>query len=173
MSLAPQGRTLRPTADGQPEPLQYRDGANLYEYVRSEPVRGLDPSGLDRYISRDGLHGYFVIDEWDKDCCKVTGYWRVDFVPNAGMKITDFGYWFNLAAAITIGGGAHINVDWQKSKPASISTTIKSTCKGDKKLLKELKQMSFTKGNEDFYWSAYWRNCWVFTWEWAYKYDDE
>ena len=167
-------RGLAETADRRLAPVQHADKTNLYAYVCSEPVDGLDPSGLDRYISREGLHGYFVIDEWDEKCCKVIGYWRIDFVPNADVPMGSFGYWFNFATAVLTGGGAHINVMSQTFKPGNIISTVNSTCEGDKKLLKELQQMAHVGGNdEDFYWQVLFRNCWTFIGEYAYKYDDE
>ncbi len=42
----PMGRNLSDSQFTQPDPVgQYADGPNLYQYVRSNPVTGLDPSG--------------------------------------------------------------------------------------------------------------------------------
>jgi len=40
------------------DPIGYRGGMNLFEYVNGMPLDGLDPNGLEREMIRDGFHAY-------------------------------------------------------------------------------------------------------------------
>ncbi|RLS91449.1 MAG: hypothetical protein DWI10_06365 [Planctomycetota bacterium] len=80
------------------DPLEYVDGMNLYEYVRSRPIDGLDPTGLDDWW-RDPLFDFPKALESSPDCFVTLwidpqefGHHWIEFVNPSG-SVTAVGFW--------------------------------------------------------------------------------
>jgi len=65
----------------QRDPIGILGGFNCYAYLAANPTNGVDPDGLDRWVSW-GMHTYIIV--WDP----VTKSWkRIDFVPAPGVTL--------------------------------------------------------------------------------------
>jgi RHS repeat-associated protein len=91
------------------DPIGYRGGGNLYEYVGDNPATATDPKGTDRYITRWGqgvssIHAGVAVDTWAWS----DGKWT-----KTGQKTFDF------SVSSIIGVVPSILIWWGKVTPSN------------------------------------------------------
>jgi hypothetical protein len=155
----------------QRDPMGYVDGMSLYEYVKSEPVEGVDPTGFDRYVGST-IHKYLAVDTWKLSknkagclCWEKTGIVQYDMSVRAHNTGWTHGI-FNLIAGIVVADGEVVRGPYLGDP----DYTISSTPEGDQRLKDKLdEQADDTAGNSGHspYYSAIFYNCrdWVSRWQ--------
>jgi len=139
----------------QRDPIGIAGGLNVYEYADSDPLTGIDPLGLDRWVESSGIHTSLV---YGNPCI---GFWRIEIK----WRVPKWGPWWHWpkdfveltlrgATAITVGTeGEVVKTPAQRpSRPPDVKTTI-----GEDAALH-----SMYEDGECVYYNLYWRNCRTF-----------
>jgi len=136
----------------QRDPIGIRGGLNVYEYVNADPVVGVDPVGLDRWIQQDLLHSSITYGNSD------IGYWKIEFglktVPHQGglHTIKDaFENVLRIGMAITCGAPGVVT---KTPVPRPNSPPTIATAKEEDLVLHK----KFKDGDE-LYYNLWVRNC--------------
>ena len=122
-----------------------------YVFALNQPVSAIDLLGLDRW-EVNWIHSWVIVEEWDRKCCKVIGYKRIEFTPRGGW-----------GAVILIGTGGFVGpgevLITSTGKPSGWAPNhISSACVADKFLLEWAQSMA-----ADPPWYSFWAfNCRTF-----------
>jgi hypothetical protein len=114
---------------------QYKDGGNLYQSVKSNPVVGTDPSGQDRYVvwEKGTLlpHMGLIIDCWTQD---KNGKWIVTGGVRYDFTITSYAYVVLWPVTLCCQGPGRIDKT-EGNGEGKIIETIKSDRASDERLI--------------------------------------
>jgi len=115
-----------------------------FNFVRNNPVNGIDMTGLDRWLIHN-IHSAVVVAVWDKCCARVVGYKRVEFGPTSGWVYSTLGLVWPGQVTIT-----------DASKPSGWNVWRYQTgCDSDQALL----NWALKEQKNPPYYSLYFYNC--------------
>jgi RHS repeat-associated protein len=151
---------------------QYADGMNLYQYVRSNPVRYMDPQGTNIYLKKgnpgagsvnNALHQKVCVDTWDKKGCK-TGeacfsFGKTGWMFRFGPRLRWLGW-----KSYVLGGILMKGEIYQDLTAGTVVKTKKTTVAQDKAWLKRMQRRRLT---EDVY-SVGRHNCRTYS-QWEFR----
>jgi len=153
---------------------QYRDGMNLYCYVRENPMRYMDPQGTDIYLKtgnntsnpiNNAIHQNVCVDTWDSKCCGKTGIACFSFGYNGNWKWRWFSRTWLGWSSITLAGYLMEGEIYETDDTGTVVKTKKTTCTQDTRWLN---YMRFTRVRTTDVYSAARHNCRKYA-QWEYR----